>query len=72
MEGCVGNVVRECREVDAVIVPEKLELIASCEGINVLEGEGKLALLGRMVEVGTTTRFVSDEGGILDVGAAVE
>ena len=31
-----------------------------------------MVVLGRMVEVGTMTRLVSDDGEILDVGAAVE
>ena len=71
VELCIGNAVRERREVDTTTVPEELELIASCEGINVLEcapSDGIVVLVGRMVKVGkTTTRLVSDGGGNLDV-----
>ena len=61
--------------MDAAIVLKELELIASCKGISVLEcvsGDGVVVLLGRTVEVGTTTRLVSGGRGIVDVGAAVE
>ncbi|KAL8794715.1 MAG: hypothetical protein Q9195_002790 [Heterodermia aff. obscurata] len=75
VEVCVGNIVRESRDVDAAIVPEELELTASCEGINVLvsaSNDDTVVMLDRMVEVCTMTGLVSEGRGIVDVGTAVE
>lgn len=49
VEVCVGNVVRERREVDLAIVSKELELITPCEEIDVLEcvsANGIVVLLG--------------------------